>query len=121
MVTFFSPVSRGTAPASSWRARLLARTTNSNLFSLGVLSTPVFPFKSSNDAFRHRTPRLHAAALSQHDGAQPIDRGLELIVDDDVVVLLEFADLLGRDLESTPNLLFAVLAAAAQPLFEDGR
>src|SRR5258705_5028706 len=35
---FLSPASRGTAPFSSWRARLPARTTNSKLFSFGALS-----------------------------------------------------------------------------------
>jgi hypothetical protein len=39
IVIFFSPVSRGTAPASNCRARLPATTTNSNRFSLGMRST----------------------------------------------------------------------------------
>ena len=42
IVIFFSPVSRGTAPASSCRARWPARTTNSNRFSFGALSSDSF-------------------------------------------------------------------------------
>ena len=50
--------------------------------------------------------------------AQPIDAGLELVVDDDVVVLGERGHLVARHLQPPLNRLLAVLAAAAQPLLE---
>ncbi len=68
-----------------------------------------------------RPHRLHPRPLGQHDRPQPIDGRVELVVDDHVLVLRELADLAAGDLEPPADLLLAVLAAAAQPLLEDGR
>ena len=56
--------------------------------------------------------------LGDDDAAEPIDRRRQLVVDDDVVVLGEGGHLIPGDLEAPLNGVLAVLAAAAQPLFE---
>src|SRR5436190_10253535 len=108
MAIFFPPSSRGTAPASNWRARLPARTTNSNLFSLGALSTMSFQadlqvrryvhvttrrrasgppsFKRRDDVFGRLPHHLDAGALGQHDRAEPFHGRFHFVVHDAALV-----------------------------------
>src|SRR5688500_4913878 len=157
MVTFFSPVSRGSAPRSNWRARALAMTTNSNRLSLGVRCTgssmrrvrrtrsatspgpkgpglqlrrvrknPAYTLffgaglrKRGDDRFRLRPHPSDPRPFREHDAAQALDRQVQRVVDDDVVVARELADLVAGGVEPPPYLLVRVLAAAAQTLLED--
>src|SRR6267378_6859175 len=119
---FLSPASRGTAPFSSWRARLPARTTNSKRFSFGALSMVSLQAdlkvrlyvqsyylgrlrgaKRFNDGFGRLSHVLHARPLGQHDGAQPLDRRVQLVVDHHVLVGGELADLPAGHLEALLN------------------
>src|SRR5262245_53190029 len=148
MAIFLSPSSRGTEPFSSCRARLPAKTTNSNRFSLGGRSTMSFQadlkvrrsvhvstsrracrggpsgppsFECRDDVFGRLLHHLHAGALGQHNRPQPFHGCIELVVDDDVLVSREFAHLTAGHVEPFANGLLRILAAATQALFEDLR
>src|SRR5262245_12553098 len=125
MAIFFSPSSRGTAPFSSCRARLPARTTNSKRFSFGALSTVSFRVgptpiylgrrrlaKCLDYAFGRLPHVLYARPLGQDDGAEPLDRGLELVVDDHVFIGGELAHLPAGHLEALLDVGLRVLAPA---------
>src|SRR5688572_23392632 len=120
MVIFLSPSSRGSAPARSCRARRPARTTNSKRFSLGVLCMMSLPLERFDDLFGGAAHCLHSRPFGQDDRPDARHGGLELVVDDDVFVLGELAHLAAGHPQALTDLLFAVLAAAAKPLLEDG-
>ena len=110
---------RGVEPASSCRARAPAVTTNSN--ELGSLDAINHQNRPVTDTFRRRSTCGRIAQpspLGENDAPQPIDAAFELVVHDHVIVLGERRGLVARHLEAPLDGLFAVLAAAAQPLLE---
>ena len=119
---------RGVEPASSWRARAPAVTTNSN--ELGSLVRSIM---SCNSLLTHRpierrerpTSATAASASSRARSASTIARSRstaarQLVVDHDEVVLRERGDFVARHLQPPLDGLLAVLAPAAQPLLEHG-
>src|SRR5688500_12322612 len=111
MATFLPPVSRGSAPASSCRARLPAMTTNSNRVSLGGRC-----MKCSYDGFRRSAHQPDARPLRDDDRLQPFNRCRHFVVDHHVLVLRVLRAFAARDVEPPVNLLLAVLAPPAKPL-----
>src|SRR5688572_14731004 len=116
MAIFLPPASRGSAPASSCRARLPAMTTNSNRFSFGARS-----MKCSYDGFRRSAHQPDARPLRDDDRLQPLHRCRHFVVDHHVLVLRVLRDLAARDVEPPANLLLTVLAPPAKPLLQHRR
>src|SRR5262249_10223900 len=78
-----------------------------------------FLSKRPHDSSSFGRHRARARAFGEHDGPQTIDARLERVVDDDVVVFADGADLLARRGEAAPDGRLRILAAAAQPPLED--
>src|SRR4051812_7794204 len=111
---------RGVEPASSWRARAPAVTTNSN--ELGSLERSIMQMsllKRGDDRFGAQPHPRQPGALTDDNAPETIDGGGDLVVDDDEIVLGEGGDLGARHVEASLDGRFAVLAAAAEPLLED--
>src|SRR5438034_427826 len=105
---------RGVDPASSCRARAPAVTTNSN--ELGSLVRSIM--KCPDYGFGRGLHPLQPGPFRDDDGAQPVDRGAHLVVDDDEIIFGEGGHLVARHLQPPLNVCLAVLPAAAQPLLE---
>src|SRR4051812_10973011 len=106
---------RGVEPASSWRARAPAVTTNSNEF--GSLLRSIMG-KCPDYAFSFAVHPLEAGPFRDHDAAQSVDGRGHLVVDDHEIVLGKRGHLEPRHLQPALDLGLAVLAPPAQPLLE---
>src|SRR3954468_2006875 len=85
VVFLWSPtVTRGVDPASSWRARAPAVTTNSNEFGSLVRS---IMGKCPDYRFGFAMHPVQPRAFGDDDAAEPIDGAGHLVVDDHEIVL----------------------------------
>ena len=64
------------------------------------------------------SPCGETCAFSAHDRMQVLQCAVEVVVDHDVLILRILVHLSARDLKPSPDLLLAVLTAAAQALLE---
>ena len=104
---FSVPVVSGVHPPSSCLARAPDTTTNSNLFTLS--SFPLNDETILDDDWR--ASRVEPRPLGEHDGAQPVDARVQLVVDDDVVVFGE-----RRPLPAWPSPAAARIASSVSLL-----
>src|SRR5882762_5394079 len=97
MVVFlcWPALTRGVDPASSCRARAPAVTTNSN--ELGSLLRSIM--KCPDNGFGRGLHPLQPGPFRDDDGAQPVDSGAHLVVDDDEIIFGESGHLVARHLQ----------------------